>query len=186
MFEPGEVGLLRRRLTDRELLSIAVSGEEIMTLNVHPLYLPPEVCWINNTYLRLRAVKSFSARIRDGISHCIVLFTLLIHAISLTAGSRLQTLEACWSVSVSVAFLIGIGASVITAEVGAVKISPLPLGSALQIHRALLSASLCASYIMTAFHARGEPETSALVCWTTFAFVWINTCGLLRITNSLG
>lgn len=178
-----EVGLLRRKLTDRELLSIAVSGDETMTLNIHPLYLPPEVCWINKTYLWLRTIKHVSAEVRDTLSHCIVIFTLLLHMISLMSGPNLQTLEACWSIAVCLAFVIGISASVTIAEVVGTVIPISPLGSVPWTHRALLLTSLYASYILTALHAEQETETSALVCWTTFAFAWINIFGLLRMIS---
>ena len=182
MFEVGEVSLLRRKLTDRELLSIAVRGDEIMTLNIHPLYLPPEVCWINNTYLWLRTLKRASAHVCATLSHCMVIFTLLLHTIRLTAGPNLQPLEACWSIAVCLAFLLGISAFVTTTNVGGTTLIPVPpLESVPWIHRALLTTSLYASYILTVFHAEREPDTSALMCWTTFAFAWINFFGLLRL-----
>ena len=184
MIEVGQVGLLRRKLTDRELLSIAFSGDETMTLNIHPLYLPPEVCWINNTYLWLRTIKNVSAKVCDTFSHCIVIFTLMVHTIRLTADQNIQPVEACWSIAVCLVFIIGISVSVTTANVSTTVIPFSPLRSVPRIHRALLLTTLCASYILTVFHAEQEPETSALMCWTTFAFAWINIFGLLRMISS--
>ncbi|KAE8277895.1 hypothetical protein D5F01_LYC24063 [Larimichthys crocea] len=78
-----------------------------MTTNVHPLYLPPVVCWLNRTWAQGRRVKGDLFKVAAVVSSILVLATVLVHAVRLWNLFTWGLLGALWSLTVCITLIGG-------------------------------------------------------------------------------
>lgn len=76
--------------------------------NVHPLYLSPVACWINETRASVRRAKVATVTVLKAISTLLVFSTLLGHAARLRFAFALGLAEASWSFAVCAALIAGL------------------------------------------------------------------------------
>lgn len=82
--------LPRAHLPDQELVLSVVLNKNMTTSAIHPLYLPPVVCWINNTHEQVRFWKLKLYMALRLLSTCLILITTVAHALRLYSWESLS------------------------------------------------------------------------------------------------
>ena len=174
----------------------------VMTTNVHPLYLPPVVCWLNRTCVHVRRVKTVVFDVLKVISSVLVLATIAVHALRLWNWFLWGSLGALWSLMVCVTLIGGYVLTLLSTEKRnhssntATIVDPLAGVSMYQkilmftfflttynytwlYYQLCGSAEVVVSWIDCS--SRRGPSLFPILTWTTFVFVWINAIGFVRL-----
>ena len=197
--------LPRKSLPDQDLILCASLNRPMMTTNVHPLYLPPAVCWLNRTCAQVQRVKGFVFNGLEAMSTVLVSVTLLVHMIRLWNLSAWGLLGALWSLMVCVTLIAG---SVLTTLSSGRRLTCSytgvigdPMAGVSRSQKLTAFGFFVATYFYTWLYYQvcaGDTEAvvSRIECsdrrgpclfpilkWTTFVFVWINTIGFVRLVR---
>lgn len=186
--------LPRAHLPDQELVLSVVLNKNMTTSAIHPLYLPPVVCWINNTHEQVRFWKLKLYMALRLLSTCLILITTVAHALRLYSWESLSGVAAIWSLSVCTTLIWGlyIGATCASRrtdydhskgrlypDFGVSKTSSFALCFQLMV------AYMCTwLYSRTRHEGESTPADAAeshLYAWTIGVFVWINAVGFVRL-----
>ena len=108
--------LPRTFLPDHDVIMFASLNRTMMTTNVHPLYLPPIVCWLNRTCMEVQRVKQVVANIVKAISTLMVAATICLHIMRLLTFFTWGVLGSLWSLVVCVTLMSGSILSVLSSE----------------------------------------------------------------------
>lgn len=199
--------MLPRKCVPEEdlILCCASPNRTTTTAKVHPLYLPPGVCWINRTYDRVRRVREVLFSLVKVISVALVFVTVFVHVLRLWNLFRWGLLGALWSLTVCITL---IGGSIVAGLSAATRSSRSDTRAiadpmlAISVSQKLVMLVLfLATYVYTWLYYRlccsTELVISRVVCsdrrgpsllpslrWTMFVFVWINTIGFVRLVRS--
>lgn len=190
--------LPRAHLPDQELVLSVILNKDLTTSTVHPLYLPPVVCWLNSTYKQVRLWKLKVYTVLRLLSTCIVLFTTTAHALHLYNWDSLNSVAVIWSVSVCSSLIwgmhIGATSSSRRAERDKSACRAYPDFGVSRTASLVLCLQLMVAYVCTWLYSKSCREKagmcnnavwSHLYEWTLFVFVWINTVGFLRLFRRL-
>lgn len=189
--------LPRTWLPDQDLVLCASLRRNVTTSSIHPLYLPPIVCWLNATQVRTRVIKLALLSVLKVISTLIALTTLFVHAVRLCNISSLDIQHTLWSSAVCTTLLLGFILSVLSSDNRTRSSDPSVLTDTLSgiawFHKATMTTLLLSVYMYIWLHYRWCHEehvrsptvdmrnTHILLQWTTFAFVWINVIGFVKL-----
>lgn len=197
--------LPRKSVPDQDLILCASLNRTIMTTNVHPLYLPPVVCWLNRTWAQGRRVKGEVFKVAEVVSSVLVLVTFLVHAVRLWNSFTWGLLGALWSLTVCVTLIGGCFLTVQSSERrsahGAFRVTADPTSNVSVSQKLAVGGFFLATYIHTWLYYyvcsnvevvvsriecgdRRGPSLFPVLKWTTFAFFWINAVGFLRMVWS--
>lgn len=100
--------LPRAHLPDQELVLSVILNKNMTTSAIHPLYLPPVVCWINTTHEQVRFWKLKLYMVLRLLSTCLILITIVAHALCLYSWELLSGVAAIWSLSVCTTLIWGL------------------------------------------------------------------------------
>lgn len=190
--------LPRTWLPEQDLILCASLRRTVTTVNVHPLYLPPVVCWLNSTQVKVQRFKTVLLRGLSFVSTAVVLLTLFLHAIRLCNISKMDLLDAIWSISICTALSAGLICSILSSDTRNRSNTPSGLTDTLSgmswCHKAIMCTLFLAAYVYTwvyhrtynGYHAPGGVrtpswDTRVLVEWTTCSFMWINVIGFMKL-----
>lgn len=198
--------LPRKTVPNQDLILCASLNRTMMTTNVHPLYLPPVVCWLNRACVQGKHLKSVIFLVTAVISSILVSVTLFMHMVRLWNLFAWGLLGALWSLTVCFS-LIG-GCLLITQSLerqrscsSASRLSTSPV-STIPVPKKLITGGLflvahvltwlyyyiCSDDVIAASRIqcadRRGPSLFPILKWTTFVFFWINTIGFLRSVRS--
>lgn len=198
---PGDM-LPRRFLPDQDLILCASLNRTMMTTNVHPLYLPQAVCWLNRTCAQVQRVKGLAFNALKVVSSALVTVTLFVHMIRVWNSSTWGVLGATWSLAVCITLIGGSFLTILSSERrnGSGDASAIvdPMSGVSLSQKRVTFIFLLATYVYTWLYYRVCGGTEVLVSWsecsdrrgpslfpvvkwTGFVFVWINTIGFLRL-----
>lgn len=187
-------------LPDHDLISCSTFGFSMTTANIHPIYLPPVVCWINESYGYVKRIKCALFTLLKVMSTLLIAGTLLLHAAQLRQPARLGVLGTIWSIAVCGASAGGLIVAVLSSHKLSVSSDinfiANPTGS-LPVDWKLYTCSyLWMTYTLTLCHtlcvggARSRyhnvlicsqgPDHAVLLLWTWCVFIWINAVGWTR------
>lgn len=194
--------LPRKCLPDGDLILCASLNRTMMTTNVHPLYLPPVVCWLNRTCVRMRRVKGVIFNVLKVTSSLLVLATLFVHVVRLWTAYAWGLLGASWSLMVCITLTGGLFLAARSSErrsrCGDTAVIAHPLSGLSLCHKLIMSFLLLATYTHTWIYycccceeyavspllvcsSKRGPVLFPVLKWTTFVFIWINTVGFARL-----
>ena len=197
--------LPRTFLPDHDVIMFASLNRTMMTTNVHPLYLPPIVCWLNRTCVKVQRVKQIVANIVKAISTLLVAATICLHIMRLLTFFAWGVLGSLWSLMVCVTLMSGSILSVLCSErrnCGSdTSVIVDPMAGVDVSHKVVMSIFLLATYIYTWLYYevcggtevvvswiecanRRGPSLFPILKWTALVFVWINTIGFIRLVRS--
>lgn len=175
-----------------------------MTTNVHPLYLPPIVCWLNRTCVQVQRAKRVCFNVLKVISTVILFTTIFLHMMRLCNLLTLSLLGIIWSLMVCAALIGGFSLTILSSDKRSshrdtsVAIDSMAGVSVCQ--KRIFFSFLLATYIYTwiCYKICSDTElvgsrmdcsgkrllsTLPILQWTTFAFAWINTIGFIRLVT---
>ena len=194
--------LPRTFLPDRDLILCASLSRTMMTTNVHPLYLPPALCWINRTSVQVRRAKAVCHDALKVISSMLISVTVFVHAIRLWNMFAWGLVGSLWSLMVCVTLIGGSFLTFASCERRhrhsntSVMVDPMSgVSTAQKIVMFILFLTTyiytwlyyewCSDQVLavTRIECTGKrgPCLFSVMKWTTFMFVWINTVGLIRL-----
>lgn len=186
--------LPRAHLPDQDLVLSVILNKDLTTSTVHPLFLPPVVCWLNSACKQSRRWKLKVYTFLRLLSTAIVLVTIAAHALHLYNWDSLNSTAVTWSLSVCSALLwgmhIGATSSLKKAERDKSTCRVYPDYGVSKPASLALCLQLMLAYVCTWLYSqncRGRTDMynnamwSHLYEWTLFVFVWINTVGFLRL-----
>lgn len=186
--------LPRAHLPDQELVHSVILNKHMTTSAIHPLYLPPVVCWINATNEQAHYWKLKFYMVLRLISTCLILITIVAHALTLYSWESLSGVAAIWSLSVCATLIWGlyIGATCASRrnefDRSKGRLHPdfgVSTTSSFALCFLLLLAYLCTWLYRRTCHegksTLAEGMESRLYVWTIGVFVWINAVGFLRL-----
>lgn len=175
-----------------------------MTINVHPLYLPPVVCWLNRTCVQVRHAKGVMFNVLKVISSVLVFTTLFVHIIRLWNLFSWGLLGAMWSLMVCITLIGGSILTVLSSERRSSRsdtsVIADPMSGVSGSQKLIMFMLFVVTYIYTWLYYTVCSGTNVVVLriecsskqdaslfpvlkWTTFVFVWINTIGFIRLLN---
>lgn len=195
--------LPRKVLPDQDLILCASLNRTMMTTNVHPLYLPPVVCWLNRTSSQVRRVKRLIFTALKVISTVLILSTLFLHVLRLWNLFSWGLLGAMWSLMVCLTLTAGLSVTITSSDkrndccntsVLADMTSLVSLGYKIATF-VLFVATYTVTWLyyqlcgVTVIHSgpwlgcsdKVGSRLFPILEWTTFVFVWINTIGSVRL-----
>lgn len=186
--------LPRAHLPDQDLVLSVLLNKDLTTSTVHPIYLPPVVCWLNSTHGRVRLWRLKFYTLLRLLSTGIVFFTTAAHALHLYSWASLNVVAVIWSASVCGSLISGmhIGATSASkrAELNKIAWRDHPDFGVSKAASVALCAQLACAYMCTWLYSESCGKT-VLMCnnspwphlyeWTVFVLVWINTVGFLRL-----
>lgn len=186
--------LPRAHLPDRELVLSVILNKNMTTSAIHPLYLPPVVCWINTTNEQVRFWKLKLYMVLRLLSTCLILITIVAHTLRLYSWELLSGVAAIWSLSVCTTLIWGlyIGATCASRrndyDHSKGRLHPdfgVSKTSSFALCFQLLVAYMCTClYWRTCHEGKSTPADAAeshLYVWTIGVFVWINAVGFVRL-----
>lgn len=197
--------LPRKFLPDQDLILCASLNRTMMTTNIHPLYLPPVVCWLNRTCVQVQRVKGVVFNVLKLISSVLVFVTLFVHIIRLWNLFTWGLLGALWSLMVCITSIGGLILTILSSErrSGRSDTSVIvdPMSGVSVYQKLLMFIFFLATYIHTWLYykfcggtevvvswiecsGKRGPSLFPILKWTTFVFVWINTIGFVRLLRS--
>lgn len=178
----------------------------IMTNNVHPLYLPPAVCWLNKTYVQMRNFKSALFHIIKWFSVLVILLTIFVHATRLCHLTTVESMESLWSLTVCITLAKGLVLAMISSDHRSnhsnTSTSMDPMAGISVYLKLIMVILLFTTYFCTWVYynmcERSAMVTSSSHCikrlarqsfpiltLTLFTIVWINAIGLVRLLGSI-
>lgn len=176
-----------------------------MTTNVHPLYLPPIVCWFNRTCVQVQRVKGVLINALKVISTLLVFATIFVHIIRLWNFVAWGVIGSLWSLTVCITLISGSILTVLSSERRSSRSDPSvildPMAGVAISQKVIMSIFFLATYIYTWLYYevcggtdvlvwwsecadRRGPSLFPILKWTTVVFVWINTIGFVRLVRS--
>lgn len=188
--------LPRAHLPNQELILSVMLNKNMTTSNVHPLYLPPVVCWINGTYEQVRRWKLKLYILLRLASTSIILATILAHVLHLCDWSLLSTTGAIWSLSVCATLVWGMCIGSMSAtrrseyDQSKSRLHPdfgVSLASSLLLCSQLMLMYVCTWAYRRTCQGEGAAQVADSSCytylyvWTVAIFLWINTVGFIRL-----
>lgn len=196
--------LPRKFLSDQDLIICGSLNRTMMTTNIHPLYLPLIVCWLNRTSVQVNHVKSVVFNILKIISSVLVCATLFVHMVRLWNLSVWGLLGALWSLTVCITLIGGCTLTILSSERRSshsdTDVIADPMSGVSVSQKVLMFIFFLAAYIYTWLYyrvcgtreivlwiecsGRRGPSLFPILKWTTFAFVWINAIGFTRLVRS--
>ena len=192
--------LPRKFLPERDVMLSPV----MTTSNVHPLYLPPAVCWLNRTCVQMQHVKRVVLNVFEVISSVLVFSTVFVHLIRLWNTFEWGLLGSLWSLMVCISFT---GGCILTHQSWQSRsrcsdplVTVKTKAGVSFSQKLIVFMLLLATYIYTWLYydlcSDMEIEDSWIECsgkrgpslfpvlkWTIFVFVWINTMGFFRLRS---
>lgn len=198
--------LPRKSVPDQDLILCASLNRTVMTTNVHPLYLPPVVCWLNRACAQGRRAKGVVFLATAVVSSILVSVTLFVHMVRLWDLFARGLLGALWSLTVCFSLTGGCLLTTQSLErqrsrCGASRQSADP-ASAVSVSKKLATGGLfLTAYVLTWLYYRvcsdavvaasriecadgRGPSLFPILEWTTFVFFWISAIGFLRSVRS--
>lgn len=177
-----------------------------MTSSIHPLYLPPAVCWLNRTCAQVQRVRINLFNVLEVISTVLVSATLFAHMCRLWNLFAWGVLGALWSLAVCIALISGCVLTILSsdrrqsARVDSGAITDTTPGVSVSQKFTLFIFS-SAAWICTWLYykycggtevvvswvdcsANRGPALFPILTWTTFVFGWINAIGFARLQRS--
>lgn len=197
--------LPRTFLPDHDVIMFASLNRTMMTTNVHPLYLPPIVCWLNRTCGQVQRVKLVVANIVKAISTLLVAATIFLHIMRLLTFFAWGVLGSLWSLMVCVTLMSGSILTVLSSERRSCASDTIvivdPMAGVAVSQKVVMAIFFLATYIYTWLYYevcggtevlvswiecadRRGPSLFPILKWTAFVFVWINTIGFVRLVRS--
>lgn len=176
-----------------------------MTTNVHPLYLPPAVCWINRTCVQVQHVKGVFYNVLKVISTMLVSVTLFVHMIRLWNMFTWGLLGSLWSLMVCITLIGGSILTIMSSERrnrrSNTSVIVDPMSGVSTSQKVIMFIFFLTTYIYTWLYyewcsdkalvasriecsGKRGPYLFPVINWTTFVFVWINTIGFIRLLRS--
>lgn len=198
--------LPRKCVPDGDLILYQASpNRTMMTTNVHPLYLPPVVCWLNRTHVQVLRVRSVLFNLVKVISIALVSVTLFVHILRLWNLFAWGLLGALWSLMVCISLIggaiVGMLSAVRRSARSDTRAITDPMATVSISQKLIMFIFFLVTYIYTWLYYRScgsmELVVSRLECsdrrgaclfpiltWTTFVFVWINTIGFITLVRA--
>lgn len=200
LFVEYENMLPRKVLPDQDLILCSTHNRTLLTLNVHPLYLSPVVCWLNRTAVQVRYVKRVIFTTLKITSTVLLVSTIFLHSLRLYSLSSWGLLGAMWSLMVCISLTVGLIVAVRSSDKQSniAVLADTAAGVSLRC-RGVTFTLFAITYAYTWLYynmcgvtaARDKtslgcsdkigPHLFPILQWTTFVFVWINTIGFVRL-----
>ena len=189
--------LPRKTVSDVDLLLGLASTNLVFTDTIHPYYLSPAVCWLNEIHAQTKRFARQVDECANFISSVLLAVTLLTHVLRLRSVFEIGLVGTLWSAIICVTLLQGLS---LTARPTVVQRNRhrrsavhRDLASFLQKHATFMF--LLTSYVYTwLYYNFCKADPSAASClneegppavptmkWTIFVFIWINTVGLFKL-----
>lgn len=196
MSETDCLHLPRKTVNDVDLLLGLASTNLVFTDTIHPYYLSPAVCWLNENHARMKWFARQVDECAKCISSVLLAVTLLTHVLRLRSMFEIGLVGTLWSAIICVTLLQGLSLTVRPPVVqrndqrSAVRWD---LDLFLQKHATFMF--LLTSYVYTwLYYNFCKTNPSAVSClneegpstvptmkWTIFVLIWINTVGLVKL-----
>lgn len=193
--------LPRKFIPDQDLILCASLNKTIMTTNIHPLYLPPVVCWVNRTSVQVLRVKGVIFNALKVMSTFLIGTTLLVHIIRLWNMFAWGLLGTLWSLLVCITLISGSGLTILSSErrscLSSTSVMVNTMTGISLSQKVTMFTLFLATYIHTwAYYqlcsrnkvvwwvecsAKRGPSLLPILKCTTFVFVWINAIGFIRL-----
>ena len=195
----------RKCLPDQDLILCVSLNRTMVTTNVHPLYLPPAVCWLNRNCAQVQRVRIYVFNALKVISSVLVSATLFVHICRLWNLFAWGLLGALWSLVVCVALISGSVLTILSSDrrrsargdSGAIAdpMSGVSVSQKLAVFVFFSAAYVCTwlyykycgdtEVVVSWIECSGKrgPSLFPILKWTTFVFLWINTIGFVRLVR---
>lgn len=187
-----------KTISDSDLIVCSSFGKPMSTSNIHPLYLPPVVCWLNAAYRDTQRVKAALSTVLKVISGCLLMFITTLHVRLLMRPRSLGLAGTMWCSGVVFGLVCGVVGAVLSskkrderADVDllaqpAMRVNPRVRSCVLAYTVTVfiltfIYEDLCASSHRHSYVCGDRPFPRETVWWTIIAGIWITVLGMTQL-----
>lgn len=185
-----------KTIPESDLIACLSYGKPMSTRHIHPIYLPPVLCWLNEVYIETQRLKAALSTLLKVISNVFIVSLMVLHMRLLLQPKLLGFVGTAWCSSVMFGLSFGIIGAAHSSnqrdEQGAIELVTGTRISA-RVRMCVLMytiivfmityvySDLCTDTARTSPGCGQQPYPRNTVWWTNVAGLWIAIVGVLRL-----